>query len=306
MAGGIVFMGTSPFAVPAFERLHGLGETIAAVYTQPPRPAGRGHREQKTSVHLAAERFGVEVRTPRSLKDASERAAFAALAPELAVVASYGLLLPKPVLDAPSRGCFNLHASILPRWRGAAPIQRAILAGDAETGVAIFQMEEGLDTGPVFVERRTPIGADETAGLLHDRLAVLAADALEPFLRGLRDGGLKGVPQPEGGVAYARKIDKAEARLDLALPAGALARTVRAFAPRPGAWLEAAGERLVVREALAVPGKGNPGAWIGRPLVVAAGEGALNILVAQRQGRRAMPADELIRGWGLPSDAVLG
>ncbi|MCB1885510.1 MAG: methionyl-tRNA formyltransferase [Geminicoccaceae bacterium] len=300
---GLVFMGTSAFAVPALERLAGLGERIAAVYTQPPRPAGRGHRVQKSAVHAAAERLGLPVRIPSSLKDEAERTAFHDLGAELALVASYGLLLPGPILNAPGRGCFNLHASILPRWRGAAPIQRAIEAGDAATGVTIFRMETGLDTGPVLMERAVDIGEDETAGGLHDRLALVAADMAAPFLDGLRRDSLVPRPQPEEGVVYARKLEKAEGRLDLARPADELARKARAFAPRPGAWIERGGERLVLRRVEAVAGKGAPGTVIGMPLTIAAGAGALRVLEAQREGRRAMAADDLARGWGLaPGD----
>ena len=296
---GLVFMGTSAFAVPALERLAGLGERVAAVYTQPPRPAGRGHKVQKSAVHAAAERLGLPVRTPASLKDEAERAAFRAMDAELALVASYGLLLPRPVLDAPERGCFNLHASILPRWRGAAPIQRAIEAGDAATGVTVFCMEAGLDTGPVFMERAIDIGEGETAGELHDRLALVAADMMAPFLDGLRRGALAPCPQPAEGVTYARKLEKAEARLDLARSADELVRKARAFAPRPGAWIEREGERLMLRRVEAVRGDGPPGSVVDLPLAIATGAGVLRVLEAQRQGRRAMTADELARGWGL-------
>jgi methionyl-tRNA formyltransferase len=296
----LVFMGTSAFAVPALDALAALPHDLVAVYTQPPRPAGRGQCLQRSAVHEAAERLGLEVRTPATLKDEAAQAAFADLDADIAIVASYGLLLRKAILDAPRLGCFNVHASILPRWRGAAPIQRAIEAGDTTTGITIFRMEEGLDTGPMLLRRTIPIRQGETAGGLHDRLADLARLLLPGFVDGLVAGSLVETPQDDSEATYARKLDKAEARLDFAAQAALLERRVRAFDPWPGTWCMAGDERLAVLEARAVAGRGNPGEVVGLPLAIACGEGVLDVVRVRRQGRKAMTAAELQRGFALP------
>jgi methionyl-tRNA formyltransferase len=300
-------MGTTGFVVPSLERLLALGHEVAAVYTQPPRPAGRGHRPRRAPAHEAAERLGLEVRTPRTLKDPEVQAGFAALRADLAVVGAYGLLLPRPVLEAPRLGCVNLHASLLPRWRGAAPIERAILAGDAETGITIFRMEEGLDTGPVLTRRATAIGPATTAAELHERLARLAAELLPEVVDGLAAGTLRAVPQPQEGVTHARKLERAEGRLDFAEPAALIERRLRALNPAPGCWCEARGERLTLLAGEVVSGHGGePGTVIGPPLVVACGEDALRVTRAQRAGRKPMSAEELQRGFPLPPGTRLG
>ena len=293
----LVFMGTPDFAVPALDGLAGAGHEIAAVYTQPPRPAGRGKQERPSPVQARAEALGLEVRHPPSLKPQGERDAFADLGADIAVVAAYGLILPRAILDAPARGCLNIHASLLPRWRGAAPIQRAIMAGDTESGVCIMQMEPGLDTGPVLLRRATPIGEDETAGDLQARLAALGAEAILAALEGI--DGLRPVPQGEAGVTYADKIDKAEARIDWAQPAEVVARRIRGLSPFPGAWCRAGGERLKLHRARAVGGAGAPGERLDG-LTIACGRGAVEVTEAQREGRRPMPAAEILRGMELP------
>ena len=294
-------MGSAGFAVPALEALARSGQTIPLVLTQPPRPAGRGMSERRTPVHTAAERLGLPIATPATLREPGEQERLRALAPDLVVVAAYGLLLPEAVLAIPRLGCLNLHASLLPRWRGAAPIQRAILAGDRETGVCLMRMEKGLDTGPVYACRRTPIGPRETAGALHDRLAVLAADLLLELLPAIAAGTAHPTPQPAEGVTYAAKIGPADQRLDFARTAVELDRQVRALSPAPGAWCLARGERLLVLEAEPVEGpKRVPGEIVALPLTVACGEGALALHRVQRAGRKAMSAAELQRGFPLP------
>lgn len=292
----LVLMGTSPFAVPALERLHAGPDRIEAVYTQPPRPAGRGMKERLSPVHAAALELGLPVLTPASLKDEATRTAFAALAPDLAVVAAYGLILPPAILATPRLGCINLHGSNLPRWRGAAPIQRAIMAGDATTGVDIFQMEAGLDTGPVLASRTVAIGRHETAGLLHDRLAALAADMLPPLLTDMAAGTAEARPQPAEGATYASKIQKDEGALDFSRPAAELDRHIRGLTPWPGCFAYLGGTRLGILTAEPVAGHGEPGAVIGLPLTVACGEGALRIASVQPAGKRPMPAEDFARG----------
>jgi methionyl-tRNA formyltransferase len=294
----LVFMGTSAFAVPSLERLVATQHGVASVYTQPPRPAGRGMLERRTPVHEAALRLGLPVRTPASLRRPPEiQAEFAALAADLAVVAAYGLLLPQPILDAPRLGCINLHGSLLPRWRGAAPIQRAIMAGDTETGISIFAMEAGLDTGPVYARRPYAIPERATAGKVHDDLALLAADMLPQVIGAIAAGTLRAVPQDDEGVTYAPKIEKEEGRLDFDRPAPVLDRRIRALTPWPGCFCTLHGERLNVLEAEPVQGPtGRPGQIVLPPLTVACGEGALRITRVQRAGRRAMSAEELGRG----------
>jgi methionyl-tRNA formyltransferase len=293
----IVFMGTPEFAVPALEALIAAGHDIAAVYCQPPRPAGRGKGLRPSPVQQRAEAAGIEVRTPVSLRGAEEQAAFAALKPQAAVVAAYGLILPDPVLKAPSYGCFNVHASILPRWRGAAPIQRAILAGDAKTGVTIMQMERGLDTGPMLAVLPAEIGR-KTAGELGAELAQLGAGLMVDVLAALhRVGGLK---QSEESATYAPKVEKSEARLDFTRPAVELERAVRAFNPAPGAWFGHGGERIRILAADPVEDRGEPGTVLDQALTIACAKGALRPTLVQRAGRGAMGTTELLRGFPIP------
>jgi methionyl-tRNA formyltransferase len=289
----VVFMGTPEFAVPTLHALIAAGHEVVAVYSQPPRPAGRGKKLQPSPVHLAAQAAGIAVHTPISLKGADEQAAFAAHRADVAVVAAYGLILPQAVLDAPRHGCLNVHGSILPRWRGAAPVQRAILAGDDETGVTIMQMERGLDTGPMRAAVRTPVDR-KTAGVLTAELAALGAGAMIDVLADLP--GHPPVVQPDHGVTYAAKIDKAESRLDFTQPAAVVERSVRAFAPAPGAFFELDGERYRVLAAEAVAGDGDPGTVIDAALTIACGAGALRPSLVQRAGRPAMDTPALLRG----------
>ena len=299
----IIFMGTPDFAVPALEALVAAGHEVAAAYTQPPRPGGRRGKElTPTPVHRKAGELGIAVRHPASLKGANEQAAFAALNADIAVVAAYGLILPQAVLDAPKHGCLNLHGSILPRWRGAAPIQRAILAGDTETGVGIMRMEAGLDTGPVLLEGRTPIDR-KTAGELTGELAQIGADLIVRVLADL--SAYREVPQPEDGVTYARKIDKAETRLDFAQDAGQVERQIRAFASAPGAWFEFDGERCKVLAAEPAEGSAPPGTVLDDQLTIACGSGAIRPTLVQRAGRPAMAAADLLRGWAISAGARL-
>ena len=291
----VIFMGTPGFSVPALEAVAARHEVVC-VYTQPPRAAGRGQKPRPSPVQAAAEALGLPVRSPERLKAPEDQADFAALGADVAVVVAYGLILPQPVLDAPRLGCLNIHASILPRWRGAAPIHRAVMAGDAETGVAIMQMEAGLDTGPVLAEARTLIGPEDTTGDLHDRLAGMGAALIAEVLDRLP---LDAVPQSEDGVTYAAKIDKAEARIDWTRPAAEVDRQIRGLSPFPGAWCEVAGERVKLLRARVVPGEGEPGAVLG-PLVVACGAGAVEVLELQRQGKRPLPTAEALRGMPLP------
>lgn len=292
----VVFMGTPEFSVPALNRIAARHE-VAAVYSQPPRAAGRGQKPRLSPVHAAARSLGLDIRTPTRLRDADQIAAFAALQADVAVVVAYGLILPQPILDAPRFGCLNIHASLLPRWRGAAPIQRAILAGDPETGVTIMQMEAGLDTGPMIAAARTPIGAEDTAQDLHDRLSGLGADLV---LSVLEDLPATATPQPEDGVTYAQKIDKAEARIDWTQPAATIDRQIRALSPFPGAWCDISGERVKLLRSRVSVGQGVPGEVLSG-FRVACGSGAVEILQAQRAGRKPMAAEELLRGWALPA-----
>lgn len=308
----IVFMGTPEFSVPTLMEIVGQGHDVVACYTQPPRKAGRGMEERKSAVHQAAETLGIPVRCPQSLKSEEERAALAELAPDAAVVVAYGLLLPQAVLDIPVHGCLNLHASLLPRWRGAAPINRAIMAGEAETGVEVMRMEAGLDTGPVYMAEKLAIGQDMTAGELHDRLSVLGADLMVRALAALPRGGLVPTPQAEEGVTYARKLDKAETRIDWTRPAREVHDHVRGLSPFPGAWceMEIAGrsERVkVLRSALDEGASGEPGTLLtaGDELLVACGSGAVRLVQLQRAGKKPMPAAEFQRGAQLGAGARL-
>lgn len=288
----VIFMGTPDFSVPALDALHAVHDVVC-VYTQPPRPAGRGKQPRPTPVHARAEALGVKVRHPVSLKGAEAQAEFAALDADVAVVVAYGLILPQAILDAPRFGCLNIHASLLPRWRGAAPIQRAIMAGDAETGICIMQMEAGLDTGPVLLRAKTPIEDTDTAQSLHDRLSVMGAELICKALDDLPD--LEATRQPETGVTYAAKIDKAEARIDWTASSVDIARQIRGLAPFPGAWCETPFGRLKLLSARAVAGQGRPGEVL-HGLTIACGEGAVDIPDVQREGKRAMRAEELLRG----------
>jgi methionyl-tRNA formyltransferase len=300
-------MGTPDFSVPALDALVAAGHRVLAVYTQPPRPAGRGQKKQPSPVQRAAERHGIPVRVPKSLRDAGAQQEFRALRADLAVVSAYGLLLPKAILDAPLRGCLNIHASLLPRWRGAAPIQRAIEAGDAESGITIMIMDEGLDTGPMLLKESVRIAPDTTAGALHDALAALGATLIVRALAGLESGALVPVPQPAEGVTYAKKIAKDEARLDWRAPAALLSRRIRAFNPFPGAWFEAKGERIRVLAATVEPRARDaaPGTILDAKLTVACGENTLRPTSLQRAGKAPMPADALLRGFALPAGTVL-
>jgi len=295
----VVFMGTPEFSVPVLEALVAAGHDITAVYTQPPRRAGRGRKTRPGPVAARAVTLGLPLRQPSSFGEAEVQQAFAALEAEVAVVAAYGLILPVDVLSAPRFGCLNVHASLLPRWRGAAPIQRAIMAGDDESGISIMQMEASLDTGPVLLRGRVPIRQSDTAADLHERLSALGARLIVEALTRLPE--LVAEPQPPGGALYAAKIDKAEARVDWSRPADEVCRKIRALSPFPGAWCRASGERLKLLDARVVTDAGTPGAVIGAPLIVACGSDAVEITRAQRQGKQAMASAELVRGRALPT-----
>ena len=293
----LVFMGTPDFAVETLKALIAAGHDIACVYSQPPRPSGRGMATRPSPVHAFAKAQGIEVRTPPSLKSAEEQSHFAALAPAATVVVAYGLLLPKPVLDAPRLGCFNVHASLLPRWRGAAPIQRAIMAGDAETGVTIMRMEEGLDTGPMCKVGRIVIKATSTAQSLHDELAILGARLMVEVLA---QDDMCCTPQPAGGVTYARKIDKAEAKIDFSLPAEYVRNHIHGLSLFPGAWFKANGARIKVLSCELAQGQGQAGTFIDDQLTIGCGAGALHLLTLQREGKGVMTAEAFSRGFPLP------
>ena len=296
----IVFMGTPEFSVPVLHALAARHE-IVAVYTQPPRPAGRGKADRPSPVHQAALALGLPVRHPVRLKEAADQAAFAALHADVAVVVAYGLILPQAVLDAPRLGCLNIHASLLPRWRGAAPIHRAIMAGDRHTGICIMQMEAGLDTGPVLLRQETEIAAQETTAELHDRLsdmgAALIVEALEQLPR------LTPQSQPDEGVTYATKIDKAEARVDFTQSAETVDRLIRGLSPFPGAWVPVAGERVKLLRSRVVDGSGAPGQVL-HGFTIACGTGAVEVLMAQREGKRPMPALDVLKGLALPERLI--
>jgi methionyl-tRNA formyltransferase len=293
----VIFMGTPGFSVPVLDALVAAGHEVAAVYCQPPRPAGRGKKARPSPVQARADALGLPVRHPASLKGANEQAEFAALGADVAVVVAYGLILPQAVLDAPHFGCLNIHASLLPRWRGAAPIQRAIMAGDAETGVCIMRMEAGLDTGPVLLRERLAIGSQETAGGLHDRLSALGARLIVEALGRL--DGLEPEPQPEDGITYAAKIDKAEARVDWSRPAEEVDRLIRGLSPFPGAWCMAGDERVKLLGSCLAEGQGAPGEVLDDAAMVACGRGAVRLLRLQRAGRAAQDAGEFLRGMAL-------
>jgi len=294
-------MGSPDFAVPSLNALVEAGHDVIAVYSQPPRPAGRGKGERKTAVHERADELGIAVRTPKSLRNDDEQAQFRGLDADLAVVAAYGLILPLPILEAPKAGCVNVHASLLPRWRGAAPIQRAILAGDETSGVTIMLMDEGLDTGPML-QRLTLDIRGKTGGQVTEEMANLGAKALLDWL----GHPTPPEPQPVAGATYAKKIDKAEARIDWTQPAAQIERQVRAFAPSPGAWFEANGERIKLLEAaVGNDASGRPGEVIDDNLNIAAGDGYVRPLKVQRAGRAAMSPGDLLRGFAIPKGTIL-
>ncbi len=297
----IVFMGTPEFSVPILEALVEHGHEVVCVYTQPPRPAGRGKKDRVSAVHSRAQSLGIPIRHPVSLKAQADQEEFDALRADIAVVVAYGLILPQVILDAPEMGCLNIHASLLPRWRGAAPIHRAIMAGDETTGVCIMQMEAGLDTGPVLLRRNLQIGTTETTGQLHDRLSLLGSvaivEALEKF------DALTPEPQPDEGVTYAEKIDKSESRIDWTAPAVEVDRLIRGLSPFPGAWTTADGERIKLLGSHVVHKSGSPGEVMDG-FRVACGDHAVEITRAQRSGKAAMDTDELLKGRKLPQKLV--
>ncbi|MDR7102770.1 methionyl-tRNA formyltransferase [Croceicoccus sp. BE223] len=294
----VIFMGTPDFAVPTLRAIVAAGHEVIVAYSQPPRPAGRGRKLQPSSVHLAAEELGIPVRTPPSFKPQEEKDAFAALGADVAVVAAYGLLLPVAVLEAPAHGCLNVHGSILPRWRGAAPVQRAILAGDATTGVTIMHMEKGLDTGPMLLKRTTRIDA-KNAGELTDEIAAMGAEAMVEVLSRLPR--VRAEIQPVEGVTYAHKIDKAEARIDFAKGAEFIERQIRAFAPRPGAFFELEGERIRVLAADVIGREGATATTLDDRLTIACGFGAIRPTLVQRAGKPAMDTAAMLRGYPIPA-----
>lgn len=300
------FMGSPTFSLPPLQALMAAGHEIACVYSQPPRPAGRGKHERATPVAAFAAKQGLEVRTPKSLKRPEEQAAFAALKLDAAIVVAYGLILPKAILDAPRLGAFNLHASLLPRWRGAAPIQRAIMAGDAITGVQVMRMEEGLDTGPVLASAETPITADDNAATLHDRLSQLGADLLIETLGKIERGQAHETPQSEHGVTYAHKLTPMDTRIDWTRHAREVDRHIRGLAPSPGAWFNLGGARLKALHASIEAGAGQPGEVLDDALLVACGEGAVRLLRLQKEGRAPLDAAAFLRGAAVPSGVRLG
>jgi methionyl-tRNA formyltransferase len=301
----LVFMGTPDFAVPALLALIKQGHEILCVYCQPPKPAGRGQELRKSPVQLAAEQHNIPVRTPKSLKNEDAQKEFASLNADLAVVAAYGLILPKAVLEAPKLGCINIHASLLPRWRGAAPIHRALLAGDAETGITIMQMDEGLDTGAMLIKRSIPITLKSTAQTLHDELAALGAAMVVEAVAKLQEGTLKTMKQPEAGTTYAAKLEREEGKVVWTQEANFLARKARAFNPWPGLFFESKGGRIKILEAEAVDGTGTPGTLLDDQFTIACGKGALRLLKVQREGKSAMDGAAFLRGFSVkPGEAL--
>jgi len=303
-------MGTPDFAVPTLRAILDAGHEVVAVYSQPPRAAGRGMALRKSPVQQAAEEAGLTVLTPERLKSAEEQSRFASFDADVAVVVAYGLILPKPILDAPRHGALNLHASLLPRWRGAAPINRAIMAGDAETGISVMRITEGLDAGPVCLEARVPIGANETAGELHDALAIRGARLMVQALAVLERGELDCRPQAEGGVTYAEKIDPAETRIDWSRPAREVHNLIRGLSPYPGAWFEVdlngKRERIKALRSTLAEDSGAPGALLDENLTIACGQGAVRLVEVQRAGKRPMSAEDFLRGAALAPRTVLG
>ncbi len=301
----IAFMGSPTFALPTLEALLEAGHEVVCVYSQPPRPAGRGKQERPTPVHAFAAARGLEVRTPKSLKKAEEQAAFAALNLDAAIVVAYGLILPKAVLDAPKFGAFNLHGSLLPRWRGAAPIQRAIMAGDDVTGVQVMRMEEGLDTGAVLATYETPIAFDDTTSSVHDRLALNGALLMRETLEKIARGEAVETRQPEEGVTYAHKITPAETRIDWTRPAREVDWMIRGLSPAPGAWFELDGVRVKALMSRLGAGDGSPGEVLDDQLLIACGQGAVRLLKVQREGRGPMEAEAFLRGQAVSVGARL-
>lgn len=298
----IVFMGTPEFSVPVLDALVAAGHEVSCVYCQPPRPAGRGKKERASPVQQRAETLGLPVRTPVSLRNAEAQAQFAALGAEVAVVVAYGLILPQAILDAPKMGCLNIHASLLPRWRGAAPIHRAIMAGDTETGVCIMQMDAGLDTGPVLQRARVNIGSEETTAQLHDRLSTLGAQQIVDVLGHLPE--LDAAPQLEAGVTYATKIDKAEARVAWSDPAEVVDRQIRGLSPFPGAWSAHDGARIKLLASRRAEGDGAPGTVLLNPLRVTCGTGAVELLQLQRAGKGVQDAQTFLNGCPLAAGST--
>jgi methionyl-tRNA formyltransferase len=290
----LAFMGTPEFAAVALKAILAAGHDVACIYSQPPRPAGRGMQLRPSPVQALGEERGIDVRTPTSLKSPEEQARFAALNIDCAVVVAYGLLLPKPILEAPTHGCFNIHASLLPRWRGAAPIQRAVMAGDQETGVTIMRMDEGLDTGPMLLTSRCAITEITTASSLHDQLAEIGAAAM---LKVLESPSATGTPQPTDGVTYAKKIDKAEAHIAFDQPAQTVLRHIHGLSPFPGAWCDVNGTRLKALRCEVTEGSGTPGTFIDDHLTIACAEGAIHLTSLQREGKGAMDAKTFLRGF---------
>ena len=301
----IAFMGSPDFAVPTLAALLDAGHDVVCVYAQPPRPAVRGHKERPCPVHAFAAGRGLPVRTPVNFKDPTDRDAFKALDLDAAVVVAYGLILPTPVLDAPRLGCFNVHASLLPRWRGAAPIHRALLAGDVETGVTVMGMEAGLDTGPMYLTGRMPITNSTTASDLHDALAEIGAALMVEALTGIADGTLAATPQPAEGVTYAAKLSRDESRMDWTRPASEIERMVRGLNPWPGLWFDLEGERIKVLGAELASGSGVPGTVIAAPLVIACGDGALTVTRLQRPGKGPLDVADYLRGNPIAVGTVL-
>ena len=301
----LAFMGSPEFAVPVLAALLEAGHRVRAAYTQPPRPAGRGQRTTPSPVHAFAEDRGIPVHAPESLKEGETQAAFAALGLDACVVAAYGLILPGPLLAAPRLGCLNVHASLLPRWRGAAPVERAILAGDEESGVTIMLMDEGLDTGPILLTEATPIGAESTAAGLTGALSEVGAGLMVRALEGLAQGTLDPRPQPALGVTHAPRIEKAEGRIDWSRQAPELERQVRALNPRPGVWFSHAGRRIKMLAARVVEGEGTPGAVLDGRMTIACGAGALRPLRLQRAGKKPQSAEEFLLGAPLAPGTVL-
>jgi methionyl-tRNA formyltransferase len=300
----LIFMGTPDFAVPTLIELAARGHDIAAVYTRAPKPAGRGMALQPSPVEREAQRLGLPVLTPKTLKDAAAQAEFRAHNADAAVVVAYGLILPKPILEAPRLGCFNVHASLLPRWRGAAPINRAVMAGDAESGVTIMQMDEGLDTGAMAMAERVAIGPYMTAGDLHDALARLGADLMARALAALERGSLTLTPQPEQGITYADKISKEETRIDWAKPSREVQNHIRGLSPFPGAWFELGGVRIKALRATQGEGTGAPGTVLDEHFTIACGDGAVRLTQVQRAGKQPMSAEEFLRGTAVKVGSV--
>ena len=306
----VVFMGTPDFSVPTLSEIVGAGHDVVGVYTQPPRPAGRGMEARKSPVHAFAEEAALSVFTPKSLRRPDVQQEFAALRPDVAVVVAYGLILPKAILDTPPLGCLNLHGSLLPRWRGAAPIQRAVMAGDKETGVMVMKMEEGLDTGPVALADRLSIGPDATAGEIHDHLSLMGASMMLRALSLLEKGTLTFTPQPGEGVTYAAKISKEETRIDWSKPGLEVHNMIRGLSPHPAAWFEALlggkPERVKVLRSVLVPGKGEPGLLLDAHLTVACGSQAVRLTKVQRAGKRAMGGADFLRGFPIGKGTHFG